>query len=116
MSKRTPRFFRKRGQFSVNPKRPVSMRSKLAVISAFCSFLVLGASIGYAVYTNGDSGRIAGGIGFVFLSIEIAWTIITALYVKNEVEPVFTRVLAVSLSTIAMLVLGLVYVVGVMRG
>ncbi|MBR1633750.1 MAG: hypothetical protein IJ682_01665 [Lachnospiraceae bacterium] len=116
MSKRRRGFFGRRKSFSVNAKRPISTRSKVAYITALLSCVCFAAATAYAVYTDGDSGKVAGGIGVVFLVVEIFATISAMTQVRNDIEPLPARIFAVFVSVLALAAWGGLYMVGMMRG
>lgn len=116
MSKRRRGFFRGRRSFSVNAKRPISVRTKTTYALAGCSLAVFAAAMYYAVYTDGDSGKIVGGVGVVFLVMELLAMISSVAHIKNDIEPLPARVLAIFASLLALAAWGGLYVLGMARG
>lgn len=116
MSRRRRGFFRRRKSFSVNAKRPISVRTKTTYAMAGCSLAVFAAAMYYAVYTDGDSGKIVGGVGVVFLAMEVFAMISSVVHVKNDIEPLPARILAVFVSLLALAAWGGLYVLGMLRG
>lgn len=116
MSKRRRGFFRGRKSFSVNAKRPISARSKTVYATALCSLAVFAGTVLYAIYTDGDSGKVVGGIGVVFLAVEFFAMISSVTQIRNDIEPLPARLLAVFVSFLALAAWGSLYVLGMVKG
>ena len=115
MSKRRRHLFRRKSGFSVNPRRPISARTKTAYGMAAVSIALFAAVLLYAIYMDGESGKVAGGIGVVFLALELFVLAESLSHVRDEAEPLLARILAVFLSVVSVGMWGSIYVVGLMR-
>lgn len=116
MSKTGGIFTRRKGKFSVNPRRPTSALIKSIYFMAGVSVIACGADLAWSIYMNGETGKVAGGIGVVFLVIELVLTGVCISRIRNEAEPGSARILSVFLSAIALGVWLSVYLLGVFSG
>ncbi len=106
-------FGRRRGKFSVNPRRPVSGLVKSIYLMALISTVAVLVVMAISIQMNGETGKIAGGIGFVFLVTELLLTGLCITRIRDDSEPISARIISTIVSVLAFGIWLSVYILGV---
>ncbi len=106
-------FGGRKGGFSVVPRKPVSLMTKLIFLFFFCQALLMASAIYTSIHQKNEiTVRLFGGAGVLCLYIGILAFIISIKRIRWEGEPVIARIFAMIVSLLSLVSWGFIYFLG----